>query len=874
MATLDKALLEGFYQEAREYLPLASECLALLPGVATRAPAIAELHRIAHNLKGVTAAVGLAGASEIAQGAEDLAEAISTGAMPLDDEAIDLFRDALRQLEAHLAAPDAAPGPPQPVQPANPAPALDVPQDLVDGFLDEGRELLDRAWKQMRVARNNPTARAGALLEVRRAVHTLKGSAAMVGLTALSRLAHAMEDVLDSVHEQKLPFTPGTGDLFSRTLDAIADTIAGGGKAAPGAATELYAEYAALRQAQASMPSADAPAPPTPDGTATAPVEPPDSVAAAELPSVRVGLDRLDTALELVGEFSVVRAGWDNQLSAQRRQLDELALTVRRCQRIAQRLETEYATYSPGAASAWNSLESGRAGFDALEFDRYTDFHLLSRDLSETASDLVTVEAQLSTLASDFENTRGRYAKFSAELQDRILQMRMAPVSTLASRLDRTVRTAARALGKQAELQIEGSGTPLDKATLDTLSAPLEHLLRNAVSHGIERPEFRAAAGKAPSGRIHLHAAREGSTAVFQIRDDGEGIQPERIRAAAIRKGLLTPPQASALQGAALYDLLFEPGFSTATTVSEVAGRGVGLDIVRSTVESLKGTISIESSPGEGTRFTLRVPLSQAILRALFAETAGQVFALPLASVLRAGPDAAGSLTQVELDEALQLPRAYAARPHRPYVVLDCGAEHIALAVDRILDIREILVKPPTGILRRSAAVSGTTTLSDGSVVLVLRPPQLLREHRRRRAEHATVSQAPAIRQTPGPLGILVIDDSVSVRRVVANTLRKYGWNVTAARDGLEGLETLHNMDRHPDAILVDVEMPRMDGYDFTSAIRSDPATAAIPVIMLTSRGGGKHREKAFDAGVTDFLVKPYAEESLVATLRRCTQPG
>lgn len=868
MPTTDQELLAGFYQEAREYLPLAAECLALLSGDGTRQPAIAELHRIAHNLKGVTAAVGLAAASEIAQGAEDLAEAISSGAVPFDDEALELFQDALRQLEAQLGTGAAATTQAPKGKPT--ASALHVPQDLVEGFLDEGRELLDRAWKQMRVARNNPEARPSALLEVRRAVHTLKGSAAMVGLTELSSLAHAMEDVLDSVHEKNTLFTPGTGDLFSRTLDAIADTIANGGRIAVESCEDLHAEYATLRQLPAAL---QVPPPPASTAAVPDPVSAPPPPEPVEIPSVRVGLDRLDTALELVGEFSVVRAGWDTQLSAQRRQLDELALTIRRCQRIAQRLETEYATYSPGGSTTWTSFESGRAGFDALEFDRYTDFHLLSRDLSETASDLVTVEAQLSTLASDFENTRGRYAKFSAELQDRILQMRMAPVSTLASRLDRTVRTAARSLGKEAELTIEGSGTLLDKATLDALAAPLEHLLRNAVSHGIEATGVRAEAGKPSTGQIQLQVAREGSTAVFQIRDDGEGMQPERIRAAAIRKGLLTSAQAGQLQGSALYDLLFEPGFSTAAEVSEIAGRGVGLDIVRSTVESLKGTISIESKPGQGTLFVLRVPLSQAILRALFAESAGQIFALPLASVLRAGPDAAGSLTRVELDETLQLPRQHAARSNRPCIILDCGAEHIALSVDRILDIREILVKPPTGILRRSTAISGTTTLADGSVVLVLRPPQLLREHRRRIADASGAQpHVPALRQTAGPLEILVIDDSVSVRRVVANTLRKYGWNVTAARDGLDGLETLHGMDRYPDAILVDVEMPRMDGYDFTAAIRSDPVTQGIPVIMLTSRGGDKHREKAFDAGVNDFLVKPYAEELLVSTLRRYTQ--
>ncbi|BDC51301.1 hypothetical protein F183_A36170 [Bryobacterales bacterium F-183] len=861
MPTLNNELMAGFYKEAREYLPLASECLALLSSKETREPAIAELHRITHNLKGVTAAVGLAEAAEIAQGAEELAEAIATGAVPLDDEALELFHDALRQLRSHLTADSKA----APASPVTPKPILAVPPDLVDGFLDEGRELLDRAWKQMRVASNNPSARPAALLEVRRAVHTLKGSAAMVGLMDLSKVAHAMEDLLDTVHEHKRPFTPEVGELFSKTLDTIADGIVNGGSIPSAVADALYAEYRSAEKGSKDdhRPQQDE----QPETLTTEPSEQPT------LPAVRIGLDRLDKALELVGEFSVVRAGWDTQLAAQRRQLDELALTIRRCQRIAHRLETEYATYSPGS-STWHSLDSGRAGFDALEFDRYTDFHLLSRDLSETASDLVTLEAQISTLASDFETTRGRYAKFSAELQEHVLQMRMAPVSTIASRLDRTVRTAARALGKEAEFDLQGSNTPLDKATLDTLSAPLEHILRNAVSHGVENPTDRVTAGKPEKGRIVLQVARDGSTAVFQVRDDGEGIHEERVRDTAVRKGLLTHAQAQMLKGSALYDLLFEPGFSTASQVSEIAGRGVGLDIVRATVESLKGTISIESHPGRGTTFTLRVPLSQAILRALFVETAGQAFALPLASVLRAGPDAADDLTQVELDEALQLPKQHASRPNRPWVILDCGAEHIALAVDRILDIREILVKPPSGILKRANAISGTTTLSDGSVVLVLRPPQLLREHRRRRAESFGSPQAPPIRQVAGPLEILVIDDSVSVRRVVANTLRKYGWNVTAARDGLDGLETLHGMERHPDVILVDVEMPRMDGYDFTAAIRSEAATQAIPVIMLTSRGGDKHRDKAFDVGVTDFLVKPYAEESLVATIRRHTRPA
>jgi chemosensory pili system protein ChpA (sensor histidine kinase/response regulator) len=339
------------------------------------------------------------------------------------------------------------------------------------------------------------------------------------------------------------------------------------------------------------------------------------------------------------------------------------------------------------------------------------------------------------------------------------------------------------------------------------------------------------------------------------------------VRQIAVRNGLIGAEAAATLEGGALFDLLFEPGFSTAESVTELAGRGVGLDVVRSAVESLKGTVTVESTPGKGTRFVLRFPLSQAILRVIFVEAAEELFALPLSSVLRARRNESGEtgLRSVDLEESLHLRRTSGRKSS---LILDNGSEQVELVVNRIVEIREVLVDPPVGMLRKAPAISGTTTLADGTVVLVLQPQRLLRAGRSERNEASIPLPAPRMRHPERPWEILVVDDSVSVRRVVANTLRKQGWNISTAKDGLEALEMLQAMATPPDIILLDVEMPRMDGYDFSVALRSEPKYRNLPVAMLTSRGGDKHRKKAFDVGVNAFLVKPYSEDTLVQTIR------
>lgn len=869
MRQLETELIAGYFDEARGYLPAVAQCLDTLETDGANGEAINELYRLTHNLRTVTTAVGLSDATQVAQGAEDLAEAIVSGAMPFDSETLELFRDALSQL-THAICDDAQPAPPK-AEPSRPVEEPQIPQELVEGFLVEAQELLERAWTNLQVLESEPGSRE-CVLEVRRAVHTLKGSAAMVGLREISKLAHAMEDALDLVNNQRKGYSAQLHERFTVTLDILSEYVAGAGAIADPheRVEELFAYYQDFKTTASEEQEPEAP-------QAGSAVE--SSTTLQDSPAfVRLPLERLDRTLRGIGELSVARAAWDSQILAHKRQLDELALSIRRCQRIAHRIEADYAVFAPGAGDAspngWAAPQpettQPHAEFDALEFDRYTDFHLLARDLAETASDLVTIESQLTSLAADFENTRARYSKVTADLQDQVLHMRMAPIGSISSRLERTVRTAARSTGKYANFRLEGTATEIDKAALEQLTGPIEHLLRNCIAHGIEDRVTRLATHKPDTGTITLKATKEGAHAVLQICDDGRGIDRARVQQIAIRHGLVTSQEAESLEDALLFDLLFEPGFSTAETVTELAGRGVGLDVVRSAVESLKGSVTVESTAGQGTTFTLRVPLSQSILRVIFVEAADEVFALPLASVLRARKNESGQtgFRMVDLEESLHLRRSSGQRSS---VVLDNGAERVELLVSRIVEIREVLVDPPTGMLKKAPAISGTTTLADGTVVLVLQPQRLLRATRGPQQETvAQRPQAPKPQAAAGPLEVLVVDDSVSVRRVVANTLRKQGWNISAAKDGLEALEMLQAMTTPPDIILLDVEMPRMDGYDFSVALRSETKYQNLPVVMLTSRGGDKHRQKAFDVGVNGFLVKPYSEETLVHTIRTC----
>jgi chemosensory pili system protein ChpA (sensor histidine kinase/response regulator) len=565
------------------------------------------------------------------------------------------------------------------------------------------------------------------------------------------------------------------------------------------------------------------------------------------------------------------------------REVEELALSLERARRLTTQLDAGRLglAYPPVPTTVVGPAPRYGDEFDELEFDRYGELQLLSRELSEVTNDLSSVSSQLRQLVAGFESYLAGQSRLTGEVQDKLMRLRMINLATLENRMRRTVRVAAQKSGKQADLTVEGLDVELDTSVVERLAGPLDHLLRNAVDHGVEDSDARVAAGKPPSGTVRVVAIQRGADVIVRLTDDGGGVDIERLRETAVRLAFMTEAEAHEADTDRLLKLLFEPGFSTNTSVSEISGRGVGLDVVRSSVEALKGQLSIESEPGVGTTFTIRIPTTLAISRVLFIEEQGETYAIPLGSVERVATIDATQVEQlarkpmvrldgeplplVRLADPLGLPPNTApSRIRQPLLVVRTGEESYALSLDRIIGARQVMVKPLTGMLLRVPALAGATLLGDGSVVLVLNPAAIGPGARAENRPHQVTAPAAPRR----PLQVLIVDDSLSVRRVVANLVKSHGWLPQQAKDGVEALELLRHGDEKPDVILMDIEMPRMDGFELTATLRSQAEYRNIPILMLTSRAGEKHRSKAMALGATHYLVKPYQEDVLVSLIR------
>jgi chemosensory pili system protein ChpA (sensor histidine kinase/response regulator) len=790
----------------------------------------------------------------------------------------------------------------------------DIPPELMEIFLEEAEGHIRIITGALPQLQKNPGDRT-TLLTVRRSVHTLKGAAGMVKFTAVSQLAHRLEDLLDELAEGQRQPTPEIIKLIFASCDALEDLPKG--QVDNARLQSLYRDLATLLDGK--TPAA-APAPVVkPAKPVVSPMQQPpaldpavqealldpkltDTMRTAMLPTpvptreaniVRVPAERLDMVVRLLSELVITRTALELRLTDFRRQLDDLAVGAQRLRQVSGKLESEYEASALGrdkggsGSGAGPTILPGRTyDFDELEFDRYTEFHLLTRSLGETSSDVQAVGGELGQLGADFETLVNRQARLTSEIEDKLRQLRMTPLSGIVMRLSRSVRNAAETVGKSVEFLVEGDRTELDRTVLEELTDPLVHLVRNAVDHGIEKPAERRAAGKSEKGTVRLKAYNEGRQVIIELADDGKGIDVTAVRATAVRKNVITAEEAERLSTAEAYNLILLPGFSTATAITELSGRGVGLDVVRSEVQRLKGTLTVQSEPGRGTTFVLRLPLTLAIARCLLVKSNGQTFALPLDAVkaiLRAGPSerelvgeapvvriGAGVYPLVPLGRVLHLKQPNDSTvEHPPVILLRAGAQDVALQVDYLLGAREVVVKNLGTHLRRVNGISGATLLGDGTVVLILNPTEL--------SGRATpeLLRGPSERPTELPsaaLNILVVDDSPSVRRVMTNILKTNGMHVLVAKDGVEGVETVNSGERI-DAVLLDVEMPRMDGYEFLRTLRSDPNQRDLPVIMATSRVSAKHKQKALDLGANDYLVKPFQDDVLIGTIRRLVRP-
>jgi chemosensory pili system protein ChpA (sensor histidine kinase/response regulator) len=768
------------------------------------------------------------------------------------------------------------------------------------------------------------------LLEVRRAVHTLKGAAGAVGLDAVAGFCHAWEDVLDAVAEQGVAAPPlallmDCAEALERYLrDPAASDAA---HFAPllaqlRAALPAAEEAAAPTTPPAAAPPAEetaaaeelllvdevpAPAPvPLPAARATpAAAEPPAVPApepAAELAApadlLRVPLARVDGLIGLVGELVVQRSGVLQRLAALAAGIDDLMPSLQRLRRLSLEMEDRFgyatdaaealapaargATASAGPRAHWAALVSGSAHeFDALEFDRYSEAYQLARELGELAADLDTTRRELRHLLEEAQLAVEREGRVTADLHAELLDVRLVPLGQLAPRLQRTVRQAALKARKQVRFVLEGGDAPLDKSLLEDIADPLLHLLRNAVDHGIEPPEERERLGKDPTGTVVVRAARAGHEVIIQVRDDGAGIDAARVLARARERGLVgrEAPDDPALA----YELIFAPGLSTSPEVTGLSGRGIGLDVVRSQIIRAKGTVSVTSTPGHGTVFTLRVPALLVVAPALVVLVGEQRVAVPLVHVrrvLRAMPTQRLLVGQVEMllvdDQAWPL-RGLAEllgwAPAAPEaagltaLLVAAGDHEVALLVDEIVGQQEVVVKAPAPPFEVLPGLAGASVQGTGEVLLVINPLELLSGQPVRARGARPAAPAPVPVEAGGaPPTVLVVDDSLSVRRVVSRALERHGWRVREARDGLQALEIVRQ--EPPDVVLLDVEMPRMDGYELASILKKSGPYQAIPIVMLTSRAGEKHRRKAFEIGVDAYLVKPYQEAELVRVLR------
>ncbi|HEX7687131.1 MAG TPA: response regulator, partial [Burkholderiaceae bacterium] len=597
---------------------------------------------------------------------------------------------------------------------------------------------------------------------------------------------------------------------------------------------------------------------------------------------VRVRAPLLDRLVNQAGEVSITRSRMESDVGQMRGSLRELTENLDRLRRQLRDIELQAESQ---IASRLEASRSSSVEFDPLEMDRFTRFQELTRMMAESVNDVATVQRSLQQTVQSAEDEMASQARLTRGLQEDLLRARMVPFDTLSERLYRVVRQAAKETSKQVRLNVEGSSIELDRSVLDRMAGAFEHVLRNAVVHGIEDGDSRRVLDKDPVGTIDVALAQQGNEVRIQIRDDGRGLDLQRIEAKGRRNGLIAPDAHPT--DAELANLIFTPGFSTAEEVTELAGRGVGMDAVRNDVTALGGRIETASAAGRGTAFTLLLPLTTAVTRVVQLRCGELTVAIPasLVEVVRRAPvgeveqayatgqyrDGVNDVPFFWLGALLQASTHGTLVGRTTQVVLVRSAEQrVALHVDQVMGNQEVVVKNLGPQLARLPGLAGMSLLATGEVVPIYNPVALAAFYGQRPGAEGAAPLVPEIVQeveeVRAPL-VLVVDDSLTVRRVTQRLLTREGFRVTVAKDGLDALEQLEV--ERPTVMLTDIEMPRMDGFDLLRNVRHDPRWQDLPVIMITSRIAQKHRDLAMQLGANHYLGKPYDEEQLIALIQQ-----
>ncbi len=743
------------------------------------------------------------------------------------------------------------------------APRDELDQDLLPVFLEEGNELLSaleatlRQWMQQ----PNETAGIAALL---RYLHTLKGSARMTGAMQLGQQLHQLESRIEQISRLGI----AAPALLEELLEQFDDS------------RRLFER---LRPQPTALASA-ATEPVFPARPATSAPMAKQPVAAGLL--VRVRADLLEGLANQAGEIAIARSRVEDRIQAVHAALHDMNENVMRLQHQLREMEIQ-AESRIAAQQQWQGSERE---FDPLEFDRFTRLQELTRMMAESVNDVGSVQQSLARTTEQAQLDLAAQARLNRSLQEDLLRMRMVPFGSITERLYRVCRRTGKEMGKRVSLDIQGAEVEVDRQVLERMVGPLEHLLRNAVVHGIESESGRRAVGKDGVGQLQVQVRREGRQVVIVCKDDGQGLDMRQIRAKAESLGLVAAGAEVAED--VLQQWIFELGFSTASEVTELAGRGIGMDVVRAEAEHLGGRVSLQSTAGQGTQFDIRLPLTLAVSQVVLVKAGKRTYALPAAAiehVQQLKPAALAAAHQRGMVDWREQTPALAYLPvllgaestvplpqlPTPVVIVRAAQGLLALHVDQVLGNREVVLKPAGPHLARVAGVAGATVLGSGEVVLILDPAAM---QSRERVQTPALPSTSAVSAPPAPVVaapalssqplIMVVDDSLTVRRVTQRLLLRAGYQVLLAKDGLDALEQLQSVT--PDVMLLDIEMPRMDGFELTRHLCGNESTRTLPIIMITSRTAAKHRRYAETLGVNAYLGKPYQDLALLEQVASC----
>ena len=784
--------------------------------------------------------------------------------------------------------------------------------DLLPIFIEEGRDMLPQMGESLRAWQKNLSS-ASLPQSVLRLLHTIKGSARMAGAMGLGQYMHETETRLEQMLRNGAPNEAALDELLTRhdhglhLFEILQNPTASVPFAASLAATSETGKTPAGTNlisvtGDASNPSTALSAAPLPGqerrsrdrGDPTSTIATPST---STVPLVRVRADILDRLVNQAGEVSISRSKLETEVGTLRQSLGELTDNVSRLREQLREIEMQAETQITSRMANSPDRE-----FDPLEFDRFTRLQEITRMMAESVSDVASVQQNLSRTVDGATVDLATQARLTRDLQQDLMRVRMVQFASISERLYRVTRQASKEVDKRVNLDIRGSAVEIDRSVLEKMAGPFEHLLRNAIVHGIESRERRRAAGKSETGELRVEIRQEGNEVVLQFSDDGGGLDLQRIRSKAEATGLLSNDHE--ISESELTDLIFNPGFTTAQVVTELAGRGVGMDVVRSEATALGGRVAIVSQAGKGAQFTIHLPLTLAVTQVVVLRTGDKTYAVPSVLVeqvqqLKATALAAAYNDGVVIWQGHRVPLFYlpallgeretvpVAQQYSPLIILKSGNDRVAIHVDDILGNREVVVKNIGPQLARMIGIAGATVLGSGEIVLILNPVPLAQraviEQARAAGDASSASRAPVgavaeldNQQPRAPIAeavqglrtqhiVMVVDDSLTVRRVSQRLLSREGYQVVLAKDGVDALQQLQAIT--PDVMLVDIEMPRMDGFDLTRNVRGDERTHAIPIIMITSRTAEKHRNYAMELGVNEYLGKPFQEDDLLKAI-------